>query len=120
MGSRPMVREAAMERAYNLTAIPCGTCAREHSGEHPPKSRPSRHPRRAGSGHGRPPRQRPERRPLLTEEGEMEAKPFSRPIRLEWRAMTKAEQARVTAWRLRILRDHGFLPLPFAVLGWRP
>jgi hypothetical protein len=38
----------------NLTAIPCGTCVREHSGEHPAKSRPSRHPGRAGSGHGRP------------------------------------------------------------------
>ena len=25
--------EAAMERAYNLTAIPCGTCVREHSGD---------------------------------------------------------------------------------------
>jgi len=31
-----------------------GTCVREHSGGHPPKSRPSRHPGRAGSGHGRP------------------------------------------------------------------
>jgi hypothetical protein len=26
--------EAAMERAYNLTAIPCGTCVRKHSSEH--------------------------------------------------------------------------------------
>ena len=39
--------EAAMERAYSLTAIPCGTCVREQSGERPPKSRPSRHPGRA-------------------------------------------------------------------------
>ena len=44
--------EAAMERAYSLTAIPCGTCVREHSGGHPPKSRPSRHPGRAPPGHG--------------------------------------------------------------------
>jgi hypothetical protein len=43
-----------MEQAYSLTAIPCGACVREHSGGHPPKSRPSRHPGRAGSGHGRP------------------------------------------------------------------
>src|SRR5688572_20152586 len=44
--------EAAIERAYNLAAIPCGTCVREHSGEHPPKSRPSRRPGRAPPGHG--------------------------------------------------------------------
>jgi len=41
-----------MERAYSLTAIPCGTCVREHSGGHQPKSRPSRHPGRAPPGHG--------------------------------------------------------------------
>ena len=29
--------EPAMERAYNLAAIPCGTCVRKHSGEHPLK-----------------------------------------------------------------------------------
>ena len=46
--------EATIERAYSLTAMPCGTCVREHSGEHPPKSRPSRHRGRAGSAHGRP------------------------------------------------------------------
>ena len=44
--------EAAMERAYSLTAIPCGTCVREHSAGSPPKSRPSRHPGRAPPGHG--------------------------------------------------------------------
>ena len=42
--------EAAMEQAYSLTAIPCGTCVREHSGGHPPKSRPSRHPGRDAGG----------------------------------------------------------------------
>ena len=41
-----------MERAHSLAAIPCGTCVREHSGGHPPKSRPSRHPGRAPPGHG--------------------------------------------------------------------
>jgi hypothetical protein len=41
--------EAAMERAYNLTAIPCGTCVREHSSEH----LRSRVPRGPGDSRGR-------------------------------------------------------------------
>src|SRR5687768_5093091 len=44
--------EAAMERAYSLTAIPCRTCAREHASRRPENSLPSRREGRGGCAHG--------------------------------------------------------------------